>query len=179
MSDSWYYEKDGKPSGPVSTAELQHILLNHPKRRDLLVWGIGLNGWQKARDVPALASPTKPPPIPVQRNPEVRKLLRMGLGLSLIFVFAFYFIVLAPSDTEAPPPPKVELQSNVLENGYTPLHKAAETGDRSLVAQLNQQGADFPFKCTAHNSRQTDRSPATHCWRFCQASANAPRLGGA
>lgn len=58
MSDDWYYIKDGKPRGPLSTNELSAILSMQPSGGDIPVWRSGFSNWEKARHVPDFAPQT-------------------------------------------------------------------------------------------------------------------------
>ncbi len=69
MSDQvWFYEKDGKPGGPVSEAALWELLNTGVITKDSLVWREPMEKWLPFSDVPQLKIPPKPKPPPI---PEV------------------------------------------------------------------------------------------------------------
>ena len=62
----WFYEKDRKPEGPVSEAELWELLNSGVITKDSLVWKEPMEKWLPFSDVPELriAPKPKPPPMP-------------------------------------------------------------------------------------------------------------------
>lgn len=62
MSPNWYYAKDDRQFGPVSSDELFHLLRTGDLNPDHLVWREGMPDWRPVRDAFDLA----PPPDPVQ-----------------------------------------------------------------------------------------------------------------
>jgi hypothetical protein len=64
---------DGRPTGPFAIADLQRRILQGTLTRSTQVWREGMTGWQGAGDVaelaplfqvPPLATPPLPPPVP-------------------------------------------------------------------------------------------------------------------
>jgi hypothetical protein len=83
MSDNWFYEFNGKPTGPVSINELMRILSGHESPKDILVWGHGFTIWQRAGTVPALnAEFARSPKLPeapfYSSSPSWRGYMRFG-----------------------------------------------------------------------------------------------------
>ena len=70
-ANGWHYAEGGKTFGPVDLEELQVILSRISDPRNLLVWRVGFEGWQRAGDVPELAQLTeKPPSLPKTPEPD-------------------------------------------------------------------------------------------------------------
>jgi GYF domain 2 len=70
-ANGWHYAEGGKTFGPVDLKELQVILFRISDPRDLLVWRVGFEGWQRVGDVPELAQLIdKPPPLPKTPEPD-------------------------------------------------------------------------------------------------------------
>ena len=69
----WFYEKDRKPEGPVSEAELWELLTSGVITKDSLVWKEPMEKWLPFSEVPELRIPPKPkpPPIPEPEPPVV------------------------------------------------------------------------------------------------------------
>ena len=66
----WFYEKDRKPQGPVSEAELWELLNTGVITKDSLVWKEPMEKWLPFSEVPELRIPPKPKPPPI---PEVEE----------------------------------------------------------------------------------------------------------
>lgn len=62
----WFYEKDGKPAGPVSEEELWELLKTGVITKDSLVWKEPMEKWLPFSQVHELRLPPrpKPPPMP-------------------------------------------------------------------------------------------------------------------
>ena len=69
----WFYEKDGKPSGPVSEIELWDLLNTGEITKDSLVWKEPMEKWLPFSQVQELRIPPrpKPPPMPVPEEVPV------------------------------------------------------------------------------------------------------------
>lgn len=67
---NWHVAINGQETGPFPTTQLQSGITAGQVKPDSLVWSAGMDGWQKAEDVPELAElfaapkPPSPPPIP-------------------------------------------------------------------------------------------------------------------
>ena len=79
----WYYQDQGRPSGPVDEPEMQQWLRDGKLKADDLVWTEGLSAWTPVRNAglvtppppPAPEPPTLPisaPPPPPLRGPRYR-----------------------------------------------------------------------------------------------------------
>ena len=66
----WFYEKDKKPSGPVSEEELWELLNTGEITKDSLVWKEPMEKWLPFSQVQELRLPPRPKPPPV---PEAEK----------------------------------------------------------------------------------------------------------
>jgi len=66
----WFYEKDGKPSGPVTEEELWDLLNTGEIAKDSLVWKEPMEEWLPFSQVPELRLPPRPKPPPM---PEAEK----------------------------------------------------------------------------------------------------------
>jgi hypothetical protein len=65
MRDGWFYNENGKPTGPVSIDALVAFIRKQPDPHNVLVWNTGHQDWRRAKDVPEIAELIfKPPPIP-------------------------------------------------------------------------------------------------------------------
>jgi uncharacterized protein DUF4339 len=64
MSNEWHYVEGDKTVGPVDLEEIQIVLSKISDPRNLLVWKVGLNNWQRAGEVPELANLFYRPPSP-------------------------------------------------------------------------------------------------------------------
>src|SRR5664279_4608309 len=63
MADrSWFYASEGQQQGPYPDAQLHDLIVRGIVRADTLVWTEGMNGWQKAGDIPGLLSGAGGPP---------------------------------------------------------------------------------------------------------------------
>ena len=64
-SSCWYYAKDGKKHGPVSSSELKKLAASGKLDPEDLVWTDGMKDWTAARDVPGLVLfvVTEEPPV--------------------------------------------------------------------------------------------------------------------
>ena len=69
----WFYEKDGKPAGPVSEIELWDLLNASEITKDSLVWKEPMEKWLPFSQVQELRIPPrpKPPPMPVPEEVPV------------------------------------------------------------------------------------------------------------
>ncbi len=69
----WFYEKDKKPSGPVSEEELWDLLNTGEITKDSLVWKEPMEKWLPFSQVQELRIPPrpKPPPMPVPEEVPV------------------------------------------------------------------------------------------------------------
>ncbi|MFN3955246.1 MAG: SPFH domain-containing protein [Pararhodobacter sp.] len=64
---TWHVAENGQTKGPFSAAQLAQMITQGAFGRETLVWSAGQDGWQKAGEIPALASlfqMTPPPPPP-------------------------------------------------------------------------------------------------------------------
>ena len=65
MRDGWFYNENGKPSGPRSIDALITFVRKQRDPHNVLVWNTGHEEWRLAKDVPQIAELIfKPPPIP-------------------------------------------------------------------------------------------------------------------
>src|SRR5260370_42633770 len=66
MADrSWFYASQGQQQGPYPEAQLRDLIVRGIVRADTLVWSEGMAGWQKAGEIPDLASGgASPPAVP-------------------------------------------------------------------------------------------------------------------
>jgi hypothetical protein len=62
-SRSWFYASDGQQQGPYPEIQLRELIARGTITADTLVWTEGMTGWQRARDVPGLASGGSGPPV--------------------------------------------------------------------------------------------------------------------
>jgi uncharacterized RDD family membrane protein YckC len=67
----WFYEKDGKPSGPVSEIELWDLLNTGEITKDSLVWKEPMEKWLPFSQVQELRIPPRPKPPPIPEPEEV------------------------------------------------------------------------------------------------------------
>src|SRR6516165_1820869 len=71
MANGWHYAQGEKTFGPVDLKELQVVFSRISDPRNLLVWKAGLEGWERAGNVPELAQfIDKPPPLPQTSQPK-------------------------------------------------------------------------------------------------------------
>ena len=66
MTNRWHYAEGEKArSGLSDLKEMQVVLSKISDTRNLLVWKVGFNDWERAGNVPELAELIyKPPPMP-------------------------------------------------------------------------------------------------------------------
>jgi uncharacterized RDD family membrane protein YckC len=67
----WFYEKDGKPAGPVSEIELWDLLNASEITKDSLVWKEPMEKWLPFSQVQELRIPPRPKPQPMPVPEEV------------------------------------------------------------------------------------------------------------
>lgn len=67
----WFYEKEQKPAGPVSEAELWEMLENGEITKDSLVWKEPMEKWLPFSEVPELRIPPRPKPPPIPEPPKL------------------------------------------------------------------------------------------------------------
>ena len=67
----WFYEKDKKPSGPVSEEELWDLLNTGEITKDSLVWKEPMEKWLPFSQVQELRIPPRPKPPPIPEPKEV------------------------------------------------------------------------------------------------------------
>ncbi|MCH7950974.1 MAG: RDD family protein [Candidatus Dadabacteria bacterium] len=67
----WFYEKDKKPSGPVSEEELWDLLNAGEITKDSLVWKEPMEKWLPFSEVQELRIPPRPKPPPMPEPEEV------------------------------------------------------------------------------------------------------------
>ena len=67
----WFYEKDGKPAGPVSEIELWDLLNAGEITKDSLVWKEPMEKWLPFSQVQELRIPPRPKPPPIPEPEEV------------------------------------------------------------------------------------------------------------
>jgi hypothetical protein len=68
----WYYAKDGKQVGPVTSDELRKLASSDELRREDLVWLEGTPNWVSAGSVTGLFAEAAPPPPPPPRSDDRR-----------------------------------------------------------------------------------------------------------
>jgi len=68
----WFYEKDSKPSGPVSEEELWDLLNTGEITKDSLVWKEPMEKWLPFSEVQELKIPPRPKPPPMPEPEEVK-----------------------------------------------------------------------------------------------------------
>jgi len=66
----WFYEKDGKPAGPVSEEELWELLNSGEITKDSLVWKEPMEKWLPFSQVQELRIPPRPKPPPMPEPEE-------------------------------------------------------------------------------------------------------------
>lgn len=60
MSEApWYYARDNQEHGPVNTAQLKALLKKGEVEPSSLIWKEGMQNWQPAEEVPAIADAAK------------------------------------------------------------------------------------------------------------------------
>jgi hypothetical protein len=66
MDRSWFYAAQGQQQGPFPEAQLRSLIARGAVTPDTLVWTDGMAGWQRAGDIPGLASGagSRPPAVP-------------------------------------------------------------------------------------------------------------------
>src|SRR5471032_2588843 len=66
MDRSWFYAAQGQQQGPFPEAQLRNLIARGAVTPDTLVWTDGMAGWQRAGDIPGLASGggSRPPAVP-------------------------------------------------------------------------------------------------------------------
>jgi hypothetical protein len=72
MSDrSWFYASQGQQQGPFPETQLRSLIARGTVTPDTLVWTDGMAGWQRAGDIPGLASGggSRPPVVPQPGSP--------------------------------------------------------------------------------------------------------------
>ncbi len=62
----WYYEQDGRQTGPVSQAEMETLAANGTVKPATLVWRDGMSAWQPFSTVSAEFPRSPAPPMPAQ-----------------------------------------------------------------------------------------------------------------
>jgi hypothetical protein len=65
MDRSWFYAAQGQQQGPFPESQLRSLIARGTVTPDTLVWTDGMAGWQRAGDIPGLASGgSRPPSVP-------------------------------------------------------------------------------------------------------------------
>jgi GYF domain 2 len=116
MDRSWFYAAQGQQQGPFPEAQLRNLIARGAVTPDTLVWTDGMAGWQRAGDIPGLASGggSRPPAVPQPGGPMASAgdygtgghygdgPLSIDFGIleftwrSLVFVIGCIFIIPAP-----------------------------------------------------------------------------------
>jgi GYF domain 2/Domain of unknown function (DUF4190) len=68
--NNWYYNENGKPTGPVTLADLRQLFTAGRVNAGTLVWHQTLVQWTPAGQVPELLPPTPPPIMPMATPPN-------------------------------------------------------------------------------------------------------------
>jgi hypothetical protein len=85
-ANGWHYTQGEKTFGPMDLKELQVILSRLSDPRNLLVWRVGFEGWQRAGNVAELAQfIDKPPPLPQTSQPTKKYSLWRAALLGALF----------------------------------------------------------------------------------------------
>jgi hypothetical protein len=68
---SWFYASQGQQQGPYPEAQLRSLIARGTVTPDTLVWTDGMAGWQRAGDIPGLASSggSRPPAVQQPGSP--------------------------------------------------------------------------------------------------------------
>ena len=66
----WFYAERGQQQGPFPETQFRDFLVRGIISADTLVWTEGMNGWQKAGDIPGLFSAARPP-LMASRTPAM------------------------------------------------------------------------------------------------------------
>jgi hypothetical protein len=82
---SWFYAANGQQQGPFPEAQFRDLVTRGTIRADTLVWTEGMSGWQRAGDVPGLASGSAPSTIPQSGAPVTSSGDDRGGALSIDF----------------------------------------------------------------------------------------------
>jgi GYF domain 2 len=71
MDRSWFYASQGQQQGPFPEVQLRSLIARGAVTPDTLVWTDGMAGWQRAGDIPGLASGpgSRPPAVPQPGGP--------------------------------------------------------------------------------------------------------------
>jgi len=69
MPSQWYYSRDGKDYGPVSSAELKSLAASRQLRKTDLLWREGMAEWKTAGQIPNLFPEEDAPAIVVSKEP--------------------------------------------------------------------------------------------------------------
>lgn len=70
QEDGWYYAVNGQRQGPVSFEQLRQMTATGHIAAADLVWHEGMNDWQAAATIPALAPPPTQPVYPAAPPPQ-------------------------------------------------------------------------------------------------------------
>ncbi|MFI5323499.1 MAG: RDD family protein, partial [Thermodesulfobacteriota bacterium] len=74
QNKKWYFEKDNKPTGPISESNLVDIIDSGEIKRDTLLWTDSMQDWSPASQVQQFSMhfPPIPPPLPSEKK-EIKK----------------------------------------------------------------------------------------------------------
>ena len=98
---SWFYAANGQQQGPFPEAQFRDLVTRGTIRSDTLVWTEGMSGWQRAGDIPGLASGDAPSTIPSSGD-DRGGALSIDFGIwdftwrSLVLVLSFLLIIPVP-----------------------------------------------------------------------------------
>ncbi len=111
--DSWTYNLNDEPKGPVTLVELKNLAQERIIQRDTLVWQEGTEEWAKASTIPDLFP--APPPLPARSVPNQEQPLATGVELEVVPLEAVSEFLkvpppINPSSEQGPPslPAKLE-----------------------------------------------------------------------
>jgi hypothetical protein len=68
--NNWYYNDNGKPTGPVTLTDLRQLFSTARLHAGTLVWNQTLVQWMPAGQVPGLLPPAPPPIMPMATPPN-------------------------------------------------------------------------------------------------------------
>lgn len=110
---TWWYVSDGERKGPVSDEELHRLLISGAVAPTSLVWKEGMQSWQPAAQVEALAATlaSLPPEIPqAQNTPQLTTKagarwprVRRHLGSTLALILGCLTLIAGVSNTVSDP----------------------------------------------------------------------------